>query len=194
MSPRMHRVAVHSSCAAILVLAAYQGAQAAEETRPHPIFDAGNGDASAMACFTRLYDAEHLAQHPEQNVDAMTVLIYRSDPAREDRPYAIRAGVKFKTASERFDSYGECSSAGGEGANFDCALECDAGHIGIRQKDATSIYVDVPAGAHLSECGEDNVQLGEDDRIFRLERVKPGACSTLVHDLPDLQERLSKAK
>ena len=145
-----------------------------------------------MVCFARSYSTAHLAQHPRQNVRSMTLLVYKPDPAPANRPYAIRAGVNFKNAKERFDSYGECSGSGGPGGKFDCGLECDAGHVSIRKNGGSSIYVDVPAGSHLSECGEDTELLGEDDRLFKLEQVKLGECLPLVENSQELKAKLLK--
>ena len=160
------------------------------------IFGAAKSDVARIACFARSYSAAHLEQHPIQNVRSMTLLVYKPDRAPASRPYAMLAGVKFKTRTERFDNYGECTSANGDVGPFDCRLECDAGHVRLRKDSGTTIYVEVPAGSHLRECGEDVGSFGADDRTFKLERVKASACLPLVppsEAMQYLRDRLSKA-
>jgi hypothetical protein len=60
----------------------------------------------------RRYDASHLAQHPEQKVSAMKLLLSAEVPEEEKTlNYSFRLGVKYRHRPGNFDSSGFCSTA-----------------------------------------------------------------------------------
>src|SRR6202166_1694807 len=61
------------------------------------------------ACFSRVYDAAHLSQHPRQNVRTMLLLVKAESDDNQPR-YALRLGVTFRTSGAHFESAGGCGS------------------------------------------------------------------------------------
>src|SRR5258707_637882 len=62
------------------------------------------------ACFSRVYDAGHLAQHPQQNVRTMLLLVTGNSDAGDGPSYGLRLGVTFRKSGVHFESAGSCSS------------------------------------------------------------------------------------
>ena len=69
--------------------------------------------ADAFACFNRVYDPAHLAQHPQQNVKTMMLLAV-VDPANADE-VQLRFGVAFRTRKGMLETNGGCAVVSGEG-------------------------------------------------------------------------------
>ena len=75
---------------------------------------AGPAGAKTYACFVRHYDAIHLARHPKQKVNAMTLLVTAENPPEEKTTnYSFRLGVKYRHRSGNFNSSGYCNHVGG---------------------------------------------------------------------------------
>jgi hypothetical protein len=135
------------------------------------------------ACFTRVYDAGHLAQHPQQNVRTMLLMVRAdTDPSR----YAVRLGVIFRKSGTPFESAGDCgaihdvdsggAAASGAATAAHCGVDCDGGSIDVAIKDAKSVLVSIPAGARIWRANSDNdsdqrKRFGSDDKVFRLDKT-----------------------
>src|ERR1700704_869134 len=66
-------------------------------------------DKTTYACFTRSYDPEHLAEHPQQKVSAMKLLLTAQKyPEDDEMNYSFRLGVKYRNKSGNYDSSGDC--------------------------------------------------------------------------------------
>src|SRR5262249_19533895 len=106
------------------------------------------------ACFNRIYDAAHLAGHPQQNVRTMRLLI-TGDPGSEGAPtYGIAINVAFRKSRQPFATYGDCGAlhdraASGPANTAHCGVDCDGGSIDVALKDAGSVLVSIPEGARL---------------------------------------------
>jgi hypothetical protein len=145
------------------------------------------------ACFSRGYDAGHLAQHPRQNVRTMLLLVTGNSDSGSGPSYALGLGVTFRRSGAHFESAGNCGSihdtsdVGGSADVAHCGVDCDGGSIDVAIKDANSVLVSIPQGARLWRAGseEDNPgnarkRFGADDKVFRLDRVALTQCLRLA--------------
>lgn len=190
------------------VLLGAAGAARAEETAKPDDFSqrmfAGKVPASkAFACFARRYDAAHLAQHPQQKVRSMRLLVTAEKSKElESLGYAFRLGVGFRNRPGAFDSMGECRHAQpgeGEGedragpAHLGCSVDCEGGGISVDLADDNkSVRVEVANiriwrhGKAGDDEAETELQGGADDRVFRLDRVSVAECAGLAVDREEL--------
>jgi hypothetical protein len=143
------------------------------------------------ACFSRVYDPAHLAQHPRQNVRTMLLLVKAN--SESDQPaYALSLGVTFRKSGAHFESAGDCGSihdagAGGSAAAVHCGVDCDGGSIDVAIKDAKSVLVSIPTGARIWRAGSNNdsdeaKRFGADDKVFRLDKAALTECLRLADD------------
>ncbi len=144
------------------------------------------------ACFSRVYDAAHLAQHPRQNVRTMLLLVKANSDDNQPR-YELRLGVTFRKSGTHFDSAGNCgaiydtSDVGGSAAVAHCGVDCDGGSIDVAIKDQKSVLVSIPYGARIWRAGSVNdsdqaKRFGADDKAFRLDKVALTECLRLADD------------
>jgi len=180
-----------------------QQADAAFATR---IFAGAVPKPKAYACFVRRYDAAHLAAHPLQKVSAMKLLI-TAEVVPEDKAfdYSFRLGVTFRDRPGDFDSSGDCGhaptvkaldateAAVPDGIDFTCSVDCDGGGISVNlaHNDAALIVkplqrIRIWKGKDFDEAAATALNAGADDKIFRLDRVKPDECASLITDRKEL--------
>jgi hypothetical protein len=146
-------------------------------------------------CFSRVYDAGHLGQHPRQNVRTMLLLVRAKADDGNQTSYAVRLGVTFRKSGAHFESAGDCSSihdttdAGGSAGVAHCGVDCDGGSIDVAIKDAKSVLVSIPDGARIwrpgndeGEPGNSRKRFGADDKVFRLDKVALTQCLRLADD------------
>jgi hypothetical protein len=208
----MTRVPNRLACLAALTiafgLAGAQFAARAEDSKEDHAEDSNENKAFQMrlfgrvaedkpihACFTRVYDAGHLAQHPQQNVRTMLVMVRADvDPPR----YALRLGVTFRKNGAHFESAGGCGAihdtadtggvaTSGAAAVAHCGVDCDGGSIDVAIKDAKSVLVSIPTGARIWRPGSVNdsdhsKRFGADDKVFRLDKTALTECLRLADD------------
>jgi hypothetical protein len=160
------------------------------------IFGRVLGKERLHACYRRVYDAAHLAGHPEQNTRSM-LLLMTAEPYEGSAPgYGIRMRVTFRKSKQPFESYGNCGALGeGAGSNANtahCGVDCDGGSIDVAIRDANSLLVSIPAGARLwrpggedDETGSGKGQFGSDDKVFRVDRAKLTDCLDLALEPAD---------
>jgi hypothetical protein len=152
-----------------------------------------------FACFNRVYDPAHLAQHPQQNVKTMTLLAL-VDPANSDE-VQLRFGVAFRSRRGMLETNGGCAVVSGDATasvtTAHCNVDCDGGAIDVTLKTDGAVLVGIPAGARLWKPGADNSDdnvhgaFGPDDKLFRLERAALGECLPLAVD-KDERARLTR--
>jgi hypothetical protein len=142
------------------------------------------------ACFSRIYDAGHLAQHPQQNVRTMMLLV----KADADQPgYELSLGVTFRRSGAHFESAGNCgsihdtSAVGGSSSTAHCGVDCDGGRLDVAMKDAKSVQVSIPAHVRIWRAGSENDsdqsrRFGADDKVFRLDKAALTDCLSLAAD------------
>jgi len=156
------------------------------------LFGRALGGGQLHACFSRVYDAGHLAQHPRQNVRTVLLLV-RANAEGNQPKYELRLGVTFRKSGARFDSAGDCGSihdtseVGGSAGVAHCGVDCDGGTIDVAIKDAKSVLVSIPYGARIWRAGSDDdsdqaKRFGADDKVFRLDRTALAACLRLADD------------
>ena len=144
------------------------------------------------ACFSRVYDTTHLAQHPRQNVRTMLLLV-RAESDDDQPRYALRLGVTFRTSGAHFESAGGCGSihdtsdVGGAAGVAHCGVDCDGGSIDVAIKDQKSVLVSIPNRARIWRAGSVNdsdkaKRFGADDKAFRLDKVALTECLHLADD------------
>ena len=141
-------------------------------------------------CFSRVYDAAHLAQHPQQNVRTMLLLV-RGNVEENEPSYELRVSVTFRRSGSHFDSAGSCgfihdADKGGTGIAH-CGVDCDGGQIDVSIKDEKSVLLSIPEGARFWRAGSDNdtdqrKRFGADDKVFHLDKTALTQCLSLADD------------
>ncbi|QUS42327.1 hypothetical protein RPMA_08575 [Tardiphaga alba] len=147
----------------------------------------------AYACFTRRYDAEHLARHPHQKVASMKLLVkFEADEQPHAIPYSFKLGLKYRHRKEALETAGTCAlmldEATGKEIQIGCSVDCDGGGLGIafaKDRDAMVLKLERvrvwPSGKEPEENSED-LSAGIDDKSFRLDRADLSDCAGLVED------------
>lgn len=147
-------------------------------------------------CVSRAYDAEHLQAHPKQKVTDMTLSI-RYTPLAEDEAtliakddggiekqyfrYDFLLAAKTRERKETLYASGDCASADGIG----CGVDCDGGGIAIEPIPGGdgSILVKLERIRMSFGCSgevhEIDLEGGEDDKLFRLDKVPDSACDAI---------------
>jgi hypothetical protein len=171
--------------AAVLVGAA--AAAAGLDTFAQKLFGRPVGAGINYACFARVYDARHLAQHPRQNVTDMTLLA-RLD-GKEPSYYALTLGLHLRKSQALRVTAADCSAQGGLSATaIECNADCEGGPVDIKLKDDGTAWFTFPHNATIwspNEAGDSVVKptgLGKDDLLFRLDRAAGALCAPLVAD------------
>ena len=158
---------------------------------------AGPVGARTYACFIRRYDANHLAQHPRQKVNAMKLLVTAENPPEEKTTnYSFRIGVKYRHRSGNFDSSGYCNHVLAEDAGnqirFGCGVDCEGGGINVAlSKDEKSAIIRLERIRMWNRNKPDDeaadaLLAGADDNIFRVDRADVRECAELVTDRQEL--------
>jgi hypothetical protein len=161
------------------------------------MFAAAPSKAKTYACFTRIYDANHLAKHPLQKVSAMKLLVTAETEPNEPITYNFRMGLKYRARSGDFDSSGQCSHVATEGGKpelrFGCSVDCDGGGISVGltpDNKAAMLHVESVRiwrnNKPDDEASMTSLKGGADDRVFRLVRTSLDQCASLVHDRKEL--------
>lgn len=147
---------------------------------------AGHG---SVACWSRAYDAAHLASHPEQKVSqvALGLTFSAADADNRDRQqFALSASL---WDGSHGTAIGECRA--GDGAMI-CGVECDGGGIVVTSR-GESVLVDLEQSGFIrlaSECGADEgfvLEAGADDRQFLLHQLPADQCTGILGELAKLQ-------
>jgi hypothetical protein len=201
------RCSVSINCSRIAMLAALTvaiagasfsaraGESPEDEAFQKKLFGRAVGEKQTIhACFNRVYDPAHLAQHPQQNVRTMRLLVKVSQES-DGTNYGVRIGVMFRKSGAHFESAGDCSSihdsaeAGNKAGVAHCGVDCDGGSIDVAIKDAKSVLVSIPDGARIWRPGSDGDEpgnarkrFGADDKVFRVDKVALTQCLELADD------------
>jgi hypothetical protein len=175
-------------------VAARAGGSKEDEAFQRRLFGRSMDSKPIHACFSRVYDTGHLAQHPQQNVRTMLLLV-KGDSDSGGPSYGLRVGVTFRKSGVHFESAGDCNSihdntdAGGSADVAHCGVDCDGGSIDVAIKDAKSVLVSIPDGARIwrpgndeGEPGNSRKRFGADDKVFRLDKVALTQCLRLADD------------
>jgi len=152
--------------------------------------------ADQEACFGRVYDRAHLANHPNQQVTSLHIFRYLGErPEAEDwraseRDEAIKefretgyanvqAFVTFRGRPGHFHNWLGCYKKAKEGTNYFCSIECDGGSFDLKRGSAGTVLLN-NNGFRLYVCGEEEEEVdfspGKDDKVFRLEAKAAAIC------------------
>ncbi len=155
-------------------------------------------DSKTYACFTRAYDSEHLAAHPQQKVSVMKLLLTaEQDTEEHEMNYSFRLGVKYRNKTGNYDSSGDCghgkfSDEKTNEAMLGCGVDCDGGGIDVLMaKDDKSAIVKLERiriwkDNNYDEDAARDLVAGADDKVFRLDRTTLQDCEQLVTDRKEL--------
>jgi hypothetical protein len=156
---------------------------------------AGATVEKAQACFTRRYDAAHLARLPRQQATAMRLLVTAEPGAEgEGTSFMFRMGVTLRDTAGRFESGGGCglyATETGTAVRFGCGVDCDGGGIAVemaRDDEAVLVKIDrvrIWRPGNDDDNDESRSLGGGDDRVFRLDRANASECANLVDDKAD---------
>jgi len=147
----------------------------------------------SYACFTRRYDADHLARHPLQKVASMKLLVkFEADEQPNAIPYSFKLDLKYRNSKQERESAGTCAvmldQATGKNIEFGCGVDCDGGGFDLvfaKDRDAmvlkTSRVRTWLRGKEPEETAEDLIA-GADDKSFRLDRTNLRDCVELAQD------------
>ena len=177
-------------------LCAHAAGSVEDEAFQKQIFNRAIGKDRIHACYRRVYDASHLASHPQQNTRTMTLLVTGSAEESGSPTYVLGLGMTFRKTGTHFETYGDCGSIHGAGANagpataVHCAVDCDGGSIDVALKNAQSVLVSIPEGARIWKAGassenDESQRFGTDDKLFRLDRTKLTDCLSLAGEDDD---------
>jgi hypothetical protein len=155
-------------------------------------------DKTTYACFTRSYDPEHLADHPQQKVSAMKLLLTAQKfPEDNEMNYSFRLGVKYRAKSGNYDSSGDCGHGkfvdeNSNEAMLGCGVDCDGGGINVALSNgdkAVIVKLDrirIWKDKNYDEDAAQDLVGGADDKSFRLDRTTLKDCESLVTDRKEL--------
>jgi hypothetical protein len=165
---------------------------ASDKAFEQKLFGKAIGNKKANVCFKRVYNEDHLAQHPQQNVRAMLLMATADMDPDSGRTYSVSLGVRGRKGTTQFESQGYCGSLHDEGdaspKPMHCGVDCDGGSIDVTLKDEKTMLVSIPIGARLWRPDDQQDPpvshhiFGADDKIFRLERANLSECLSIVHD------------
>lgn len=188
-----------ASLAALALFTAAGGARADEQYAKRMFGGQIAAKGKSYACFTRRYDKAHLAQHPQQKVTAMKLLV-TAEMVPEDKAlnYSFDMGVKFNDRKGSFSTSGSCGhpAASQETDNkllLGCGVDCDGGGLSVELVNADkSVIVRLSSLAIWDDAkpddedGRTGFDGGADDKVFRLDRVGMDECKSLMPKNDDL--------
>jgi hypothetical protein len=142
------------------------------------------------ACWRRVYDAKHLATHPQQKVTQLTFFLrvegydvagahVIKNPAYIFYNFAL--SLKRRSDKRTLATSGDCL---GE-KTIDCSVDCDGGGVTIDKLssgDGLSISLHDGGIGFGRECDERTgtwVRPAADDKVFHLDPAPKAACETL---------------
>ena len=136
----------------------------------------------ASACWSRQYDAAHLAAHPHQQVTAMDFTVsYWDETAINPAQYVFRLEADLRDGTHG-TAIGPCSA---EGDTMWCGVECDGGGVYISSRSGGNVLVDLERIGNIAMtngCAEAildegfSLQSGVDDKQFLLHALPPRQC------------------
>lgn len=136
----------------------------------------------ATNCWSRDYTAQHLREHPLQQVTAMDFTVtFMRQSARNPEQYVFRLQAELRDGTAGY-AEGPCMSSDGK---MWCGVECDGGGVFISTRNGGDILVDLAAigGIAMSmSCGEEDfkqgftLEPGADDKTFLLHALPAQIC------------------
>lgn len=166
--------------AGLLILAS--GAVVADE-----LTDLVPAETGAAACWQRIYDAPHLAAHPDQQVAAMTLsLNFAAYDDTDPGMHYFGMDVTLRDG-RRGETGGACRT--NDDGRVNCGVECDGGGVQIRLRPDGSLLADLEAYGFIrveGECASSgegssfSLEPGLDDKQFLLHPADGKLCKGLL--------------
>jgi hypothetical protein len=163
---------------------------AAAQTHHWPAEKILPAEPGRKACWRRVYDAKHLAAHPQQKATELTFFLRVSGydaggsyvfKNPDHIYYNFAFSLKRRGNKRVLATGGDCQ---GE-KTADCVVDCDGGGITIDKLpsgDGLSISLHDGGIAFGGDCDTTTgiwVRPGADDKVFHLDRAPEEACKTL---------------
>jgi hypothetical protein len=135
----------------------------------------------ARGCFVRDYDRAHLAQHRDQLVTNVRLLVKSAAPGSADR-FDFVLWLKKRGRPEALHTLGSCRETA---SGFRCSVECDGGGIDVGNRGAyVMMHLD---RIRMGSCDVDphdplrseDVTGGVDDFDFKMSRMSDATCADL---------------
>ncbi|WP_137150069.1 hypothetical protein [Devosia sp. FKR38] len=136
----------------------------------------------ATACWSRQYDAAHLAAHPDQQVAAMSMAVtYWDETANGPAQYVFRMEADLRDGTHG-TAVGPCRQEGGD---VWCGVECDGGGVLLKSRSGGDVLIDLEHTGYIAMttgCGEDTLdegfplESGRDDKQFLLHALPVRQC------------------
>lgn len=167
-----------------------QSAQYAKRLFAAPLAAKGK----SFVCFSRRYDAAHLAQHPGQKVTRMTLLVSAEMVPEDSAPaYSFAVGLNYRDRKGDFETSGSCghpvaSEVSADKLQLACGVDCDGGGLSVEMTNADkSVIVRIEHMSIWKSGASDEDErtgfgAGPDDHVFRLDRVDVQQCRPLMND------------
>ena len=183
-------VVVVVSVAAAFLCAADVRAEQPGVTQKWPAEKILPPEPGRKACWRRVYDAKHLAAHPQQKITELTFFLRVSG-------YDAGGAYVFKNPHHIFYNFAfslkrrgnkRALATGGDclgGKTAECVVDCDGGGITIdKLPSGEGLSIGLHSGgiAFGGDCDTTTgtwVRPGADDKVFHLDRAPEGACKTL---------------
>ncbi len=141
------------------------------------------GPDSASGCFTRTYDAAHLARHPGQMVRQIVFDYKPEESASVRRDFGPRTfGVAVKFRSKADGDGGAVAYCRDAGNRVSCFAEGDAGTFDVTRAGPDQIRIRMTRGLGFendSKKGHISLEDSPDDRVFLLRKAPLKACDIL---------------
>lgn len=149
---------------------------------------------AAGACFSRDYDAAHLARNPDQGVAALRLLFLDEYEGAADRRIVIVRALMADQGQGRRDGVAGltlqstmyCSDDPGLGPA--CFVDCDGGHIALEPTpQGLRLQTSFAALGQPETCGASSDLAEGGPTRYRLDPAPPEVCADLarVHPLPE---------
>jgi hypothetical protein len=179
--PRREDLAMRHFAAACLLVAAFAplAALAGELDGYVPPED------GARSCWSRSYDAAHLADHPLQQVTKISFAVgYMAATIEFSEQYSFYLEARLRDGTEGYAS-GPCHAQDGK---MWCGVECDGGGVLLERRADGKVLVDLKAHGYIhmsGGCGGGegdgfSLEAGKDDHEFLLHAETPKTCKSAI--------------
>jgi hypothetical protein len=125
-------------------------------------------------CYGRIYDADHMAAHPDQQIQQIAVTAFGETMNPEGYDVMLHLEVKLRGDPILYHNGGFCDRAGND---LECGLEGDAGKMNLTTRGDQIALVPGSYGIRVWAMGHEEVQFGlpgSDDLLFLLNE---GECN-----------------
>ncbi len=125
-------------------------------------------------CYGRIYNADHMAAHPDQLVQEISLRAFGETMNPEGYDVMLRLDVKLRGDQILYHNGGFCDRAGND---LECGLEGDAGKMNLTTRGDQIALAPGSYGIRVWAMGHDEVQFGlpgSDDLLFLLNK---GECN-----------------